>query len=322
MFNYRVAVLRGSPSNEHDVSMLTGAAVIKSLQRQESYVQDIVITKKGEWLVQGKVRKPEEALEAIDVVFVALHGKYGEDGEVQRLIQRLKLPFTGSDSLSSATAFNKHFAKETLLKHGVLMPSHYLYKTDSDISVEEAVTEITSSFGPEYILKPRSDGSSIGIEFVRQGESLVEILDKMSKEYDDILVEEFIRGKEASVAILENYRGEETYAFPAIEIVTPSSCNFFTTDAKYQSETQEICPGRFSFSERSEISEISTLVHKTLGLSQYSRSDFIIKDRKPYFLEVNTHPGLTENSLYPKAAQAVGMTFDQLVAHLVTTASN
>jgi D-alanine-D-alanine ligase len=111
------------------------------------------------------------------------------------------------------------------------------------------------------------------------------------------------------------------YVFPTVEIIPPRDTQFFTTDSKYSGETIEICPSRFSYSERSRIAEVSALVHDVLDLSQYSRSDFIVSDKGIYFLEVNTLPGLTAESLYPKAAAAVGLDIRQLVAHLVETAT-
>src|SRR6056297_2041713 len=120
----RVAVLRGGPSEEYAVSMLSGKAVLQALRDSDYVHKDIVITKKGEWLEEGFVRSPEQALEAVDVVFVALHGSYGEDGQVQRILQRKGIPFTGSRALSSAIAFNKELAKNTLRPHGLRMPKH------------------------------------------------------------------------------------------------------------------------------------------------------------------------------------------------------
>jgi len=317
----RVAILRGGPSEEYQVSMRTGANVLRAIKNIGNPVTDVVITKKGEWLQSGIVKKPEQVLASTDIVFLGLHGSYGEDGEVQKIIQRHNLPFTGSRAFPSAVAFNKHLTKETLFSHGLTMPKHRIISSDEIDSLSDIVNEIQTKFGPEYIIKPVASGSSVGITLVKEGQSLKDKLTKALEMQDRLMVEEYIRGREATCATLEDFRNESIYVFPAIEIIPPSNSDFFSAEVKYNGETKEICPGNFSYQERVKLAEASVLVHDVLGLSQYSRSDFIIKNGQVYFLEVNTLPGLTEESLYPKAALAVGLSFDQLVRFLLETAT-
>jgi len=317
----RITVLRGGPSEENFVSMRTGADVIKSLSKRFASVDDIVVSKQGEWLQQGLVRNPDKVMDSTDVVFLALHGAYGEDGEVQKLLQRHNIPFTGSRSLPSAVAFNKRLTKDTLQSYGIAMPKHRLVKQFDLDSLDEVTSSIKSDFGPEYILKPIANGSSLGMVFVREGQSLADALQTVLKTTEQILVEEFIRGREATCAVLESYRNEDLYVFPAMEIIPPIEVDFYTTDAKYSGLSKEVCPANFSYKEKEDLATVSALVHKAMGLSQYSRSDFIVKNNKPYFLEVNTLPGLAEDSVYTKAAMAVGLDFDDLVEHLVETAT-
>jgi D-alanine-D-alanine ligase len=319
MDHKRVTVLRGGPSAEYDVSMRTGAAVLRSLAKQYSGVSDVIITKDGEWMQNGIAKSPERVLSGADVVFLGLHGQYGEDGEVQKILQRYNLPFTGSRSLPSAIAFNKHLTKESLRAHGVLMPEHALV-TREDGDIVALVANIAASFGPEYVVKPLASGSSVGVERVKDGYMLASALERAFAISDQVLVEEYIRGREATCATMEGFRNQDVYVFPAIEIIPPLGAEFFTTEAKYSGETAEICPGNFSYKEREAIAEITELVHRALHLSQYSRSDFIVRNGKPYFLEVNTLPGLTDESLFPKAAAAVGLSYDGLINHLVETA--
>ncbi len=321
MSHLQIAVLRGGPSEEYQVSMKTGSAVLQALSESGYQTKDVIITRQGEWLDRGIIRQPESILSAIDVVFIALHGSYGEDGEVQKIIQRLGIPFTGSRAFASAVAFNKQLTKETLRNYGVLMPNHREVTQDPEINLSLIADEIKSNFGPEYIIKPVASGSSFGIEFVNENESLADALKKAIEKYDRVLVEEYIHGREATSATLENFRNEEVYVFPSIEIVTPRNTQFFSTESKYNGKTLEICPAQFSYGERSQIADVSALVHKALDLSQYSRSDFIINDNGVYFLEVNTLPGLTSESLYPKAAASVGLNMNQLVVHLVENAT-
>lgn len=320
MSHRQIAVLRGGPSEEYQVSMNTGSEVLSALKRLGYKTKDITITKQGEWLDGGLVRAPESILESIDLVFVALHGRYGEDGEVQKILQRLNIPFTGSRAFSSAIAFNKALTKKSLIGFGILMPDWRELSSDEDLNLSEAINDVKSAFGPEYIIKPVASGSSFGVSMVRAGEDLETAIRKALETHEKILVEEFIRGREATCATLENFRNDDIYIFPSVEIIPPRDSLFFDTNVKYNGQTVEICPSRFSYGERAKLAEITALVHQTLDLSQYSRSDYIINNNGVYFLEVNTLPGLTTESLYPKAAAAVGLNYDQLIVHLVETA--
>lgn len=320
MRHKRIAVLRGGPSEEYAVSMLTGAAVLKALAQMGYPFKDIVITKKGEWLENGVVRRPEHALHAVDAVFIALHGSYGEDGAIQRLLQQHKVPFTGSNALTSSIAFNKHATKKQLQNAGIKMPEHYKL-TQGDIErLDIIVRDLNSALGAELFVKPISGGSSIGASYSPTAESLKSSLESLLKQHEEVMVEQFIRGKEATVAVLENFRGQELYVLPVIEIVPPAGEPLFSFENKYNGKTAEICPGRFSYHEKAMLEEAARKIHETLKCDSYSRSDFIVKNGEVYFLEVNTLPGLTDESLFPKAAQSVGLGYVELIEHLIHTA--
>jgi len=315
----RVAVLRGGPSTEYDVSLRSGAAVLSALKELDYNTKDVIITKKGEWLESGIVRAPEKALEAVDVVFIALHGEYGEDGQVQRIIQRLKLPFTGSNALSSAIAYNKELTKDTLREHGIRMAKHRRVTKDALMNLHPEIEAILSELGSELFIKPIGGGSSVGARYIPHADALHDALRELLPDFDALMVEEFIRGKEATVGVLGHFRGEDLYVLPAVEIVPPGGSPYFSYEVKYNGTTQEICPGRFSYHEKSKLSDAAAQVHKALHCDHYSRCDFIVRDGEPYFLEINTLPGLTNESLFPKAAAAVGLEFNSLVKHLVET---
>ncbi len=321
MNRQRVVVLRGGPSEEYAVSLKSGENVLRSLRKQDYTSKDVVITRAGEWLDNGVAKRPEQILTDTDVVFLALHGAYGENGEVQRILERYQVPFTGSRAFPSAVAFNKALTKTSLERIGILSPRHHTVRRSDDSDLTNEVQLIVETFGPEYIIKPVASGSSIGVQFVRHGDDLATALHTALSSYDEVLVEEYIRGREATVGVLEEYRNEQIYVFPAVEIIPPQGADFFDAQVKYNGKTREICPGNFSYNERTKVSEIARAVHENLGLSQYSRSDFIIRDGQVYFLEVNTLPGLTTESLYPKAAESVGLQFDELVARLINTAT-
>jgi D-alanine-D-alanine ligase len=320
-YKKRVAVLRGGPSTEYDVSLQTGAGVISALGDSSYIAKDVIITKNAEWLVEGFVKAPEQALIDVDVVFLALHGSYGEDGTVQRLLERLHIPYTGSGSYASGIAINKVATKEHIKRGAehVRLAPHIRVTRDGVSDLRQLVHSITTLFGPEYVVKPNDGGSSINTSIVDRLE-LYKAIDETLSSHESLIVEKRIQGREATVGILENFRGQRFYQLPEIEIVPPSHANFFSADVKYTGETQELCPGRFSKKEKQTLLDTALLVHQTLGLRQYSRSDFIVADDGVYFLEVNTLPGLTAESLFPKSMDAIGSSYKELVLHLLDTA--
>jgi len=320
MTSKRVAVLRGGPSTEYEVSMVTGQGVLSALNELGYYTKNVTIDRQGEWLVDGFVKTPEQVLADIDVVFLALHGSFGEDGVVQRLLDRFKIPYTGSGPYASKIALNKYLTKEHLKDSGILMPKHLKLVRDQVSDVTNTVQSIRQLFGPKYVVKPLAGGSSIDTVLVENSGQLGSAVQTIIDKYPEILVEECITGKEATVGVLENFRDCQYYVLPEIEIVPPAKARFFSADVKYTGETEEIVPGRFSKEEKRALAAASKLIHKTLGLTQYSRSDFIVTPDGIYFLEVNTLPGLTSESLFPKSMQAVGSTYNELIDHLVTTA--
>ncbi|MCA9363128.1 D-alanine--D-alanine ligase [Candidatus Kaiserbacteria bacterium] len=317
----RVAVLRGGPSLEHDVSMRSGASVLEALKQHPYHCQDIVITKRGEWLENGFIKNPEKILDAVDVVFLALHGQYGEDGQVQKILQRKQIPFTGSRSLPSAIAFNKQLTKKTLVGYGVKTPRYRTFYRSELENLSENTAQIMLDIGPELLIKPVTGGSSLGIVATNDETSLKNALFKLLSDHEQLLIEEFVRGREATVGVISNFRNQDIYALPVVEIVPPEGKSVFTYDDKYSGQTREICPANFTYHEKSRLTEIATLVHKILGCEHYTRSDFIVRNGEVYFLELNTLPGLTPESLFPKAAAAVGLNFPELIKHLVETAA-
>lgn len=318
----RVAVLRGGPSNEYDVSLRTGQSVITALSNDRYTIIDVVITRGGEWLVGGFVRFPEHVLQMVDVVFLALHGAYGEDGTVQRLLDRFCVKYTGSGAYASSVAMHKALTKDMLRESGINMAPHMVVTADSKGSTHKIASSISEMFGPQYVIKPVSSGSSVGTMMVKDSSLLSRALEDALTHYDEVIVEKRIIGREATCGVVENYRNELLYALPPIEIVPPAQSEFFDYTVKYDGRTEEICPGRFPHAQKREIESLAKKVHQQIGLSQYSRADFMITDDAIYFLEVNTLPGLSSESLFPKAISAVGGTYEQFIEHLITDALN
>ncbi|OGZ09257.1 MAG: hypothetical protein A3D67_01275 [Candidatus Lloydbacteria bacterium RIFCSPHIGHO2_02_FULL_51_22] len=322
MARIKVGVLRGGPSSEYDVSLKTGAAVLKNLP--DTYEPaDIFIDKKGVWHTRGITTSPERILPHLDVAFIALHGKFGEDGQVQRLLDTHRVPYVGSEAVPSAWGLNKHIAKNVFKNHGLRVPYHLLLRSSLEggggIS-EREIVEAYRRIPQPSVVKPVDGGSSLGVYFARSFFEFKNALKNAALHSPTVLVEEFIPGTEATCAVVEGYRGEALYALPPIEIIPAPGSAFFDYQAKYGGASQEICPASFPAPVKREIENMARVAHKALGLRHYSRSDFIVSRRGVYLLETNSLPGLTEQSLLPKAASVVGLSFPDFLDHVLTLA--
>jgi len=316
-----VGVLRGGPSSEYEVSLKSGASVLQALNQEHFEPRDIFIDRGGAWHMHGVAVDPERALRGIDVAFNAMHGEFGEDGEAQRLLERLGVPYTGSDARTSALAFNKHKTKEAVAKFGVKAPRGILVNPPTqDISLEDKALHIFRTFPHPVIVKPVIGGSSVGTTIADSYHKLEWALETALKVAPKALVEEYIKGREATVGVIDHFRNEKTYALMPVEIIPPPDKLFFDYEAKYGGRSTERVPGNFTDSEKRQLMDIAKKVHEGLNLSHYSRSDFILSRRGIYFLEVNTLPGLTNESLLPKALNAVGAKLSDFLHHIIDLA--
>ncbi|MFA6519944.1 MAG: D-alanine--D-alanine ligase [Candidatus Paceibacterota bacterium] len=313
-----VGVLRGGPSREHEVSLKTGAAILAALPEERYLARDIYIDRQGVWHDRGRSVAPERVLRQLDVALIGLHGEYGEDGEVQKLLELFGVPYAGANSFGSYLAMHKVMAKARAQEEGLLTPESYFVERVEDTN--DAAAEIIRSFHQPVIVKPVGWGSSVGISIVG---GFAPVHDAIERLFADgapgVLVEEFIRGREATVGVVEGLRGEALYSLPTIEIIPPED-DFFSYDAKYSGKSREVCPGNFSRVAAEELQRAAKVMHRALGLRHYSRSDFIVTPKGIYYLETNTLPGLTTESLMPKALASVGVTFPDFLSHLVNLA--
>lgn len=328
----KVGVIRGGMSGEHHVSLATGAQILSHLRDEKMSFKykpvDIFIDKEGVWHVNGVPTTINKIANRVDVVINALHGDYGEDGKIQQQLEEFKIPYTGSGPLASSIGYNKYLSKQEFSKLGIKTPRHILfsaYQKDMDGDINRYVIkkskEVWSKLPPPWIVKPLTGGSSMGIHVCKTFESLQNaILDGANKKVS-ILIEEFIKGKEATVGVINNFRKQKIYSLPPVEIRVPSTSTFFDEEVKYNGKSQEICPGNFSESEKRELERLASLIHVGLNLNHYSRSDFIIHPKRGIFaLEVNTLPGLTSESLFPKSLNAVGSNLGEFIEHLISLA--
>lgn len=318
MATLRVGVLRGGPSSEYEISLKTGASILEHLSEEKYKAVDIFVDKKGQWHVHGRPQVPAGALQQVDVVINAMHGEYGEDGTVQKIFEQFGTPFTGSASYPSFVGFHKGLTKEYAKKAEVKMAPHVVVDITDDL--ERKIVEIFRIFPHPSVVKPVNAGSSVGISIAHSYDDLRSALAAAFEISSRAMVEQYIKGREATCGVVENFRGEDVYPLLPVEIIPPTEAPFFTYDVKYNGATEEICPGNFSEEEKKELQRAARAVHQTLGLRHYSRSDFIVTPRGVYFLEVNTLPGLAPECLLPKALDAVGCSFPDFLDHLISLA--
>jgi D-alanine-D-alanine ligase len=319
----RVGILRGGPSAEAEVSHNTGQAVMRAISENLSdkyRTFDIIVDKDGNWLHEGNNITPTGLHSLVDVVFNALHGTYGEDGKVQSVLEWHNIPFTGSGSTGSAMGMNKVMTKKILNSYGIKNPYGVTIESgEIQNEPENVLSELYHSFVMPAVVKPSANGSSVGVSIVRKFDEFYPALYSASRLSPEVIVEEYIKGIETTCGVIDNFRGQRFYALPPIEI--RSKKDFFDYEAKYQSQSEEICPATFSLEIKQEIENLSKKIHEVMGLRHYSRSDFIVHPKRGiYTLEVNTLPGLTNESLIPKSLHAVGSSLHHLVDHLLNLA--
>jgi D-alanine-D-alanine ligase len=296
----KIAVLYGGTSAERDVSLRSGEAVARGLEKAGFTVE--LIDPKTTNLNALKERN-------IDRVFIALHGRGGEDGIMQGALEVLGVPYTGSDVLGSALSMDKVRSKLVFQALGVpTAPFRVVHKREH---VTDSETEILNSLGGKAMVKPSSEGSSIGMSIVNSAKELSEALVEAFKFDEHVLVEAWINGPEYTVAIL----GDD--ALPAIHMETPRE--FYDYQAKYQStNTQYHCPCGLAPEQEEELKSISIKAFKATGAKGWGRVD-VMQDEQGQWqvLEVNTSPGMTETSLVPKAASVFGLDFPSLVTRIL-----
>ena len=313
-----VGVLRGGPSREHEISLKTGAAMLANLPEERFSVRDIYIDRNGVWHDRGRPAPPERILRQLDAALIGLHGEYGEDGEVQKLLERFGVPYAGADSFGSYLAMHKVLSKERAREAGLLTPKYRYVEEGSDIAA--IARDVNRTFLQPVIVKPVKWGSSVGVSIVHGYAPLEAAVRALMEEgAEGVLIEEVIKGTEATAGVVEGLRGETLYGLPPVEILPPEK-DFFSYDAKYSGASREIVPGRFARPVTDELIRQARVMHGALGLRHYSRSDFIVSPKGIYYLETNTLPGLTQESLLPKSLVSVGITLPDFFTHLTDLA--
>ena len=300
-----IVVLMGGLSGERKISLLTGKACSKALKKKGYKVVDL--DAKGYFVDELKQLKPK-------IVFNALHGKYGEDGFVQSILESLKIPYTHSGVLSSSLAMDKELSRLIFIKNNLKVPKYFLLQKDYEGNLNEKINNKKIKF--PIVIKPINEGSSLGVSICKNKKQFTSKYKKLMENYDRILVEEYIPGREIQVAVM----GEK--ALGAIELVPRRQ--FYDYTAKYSNtaQTQHIMPAPLSPKKYKEILGLAKKAHKLLGCRGITRSDFRFFKNKFYLLETNTQPGLTKLSLVPEIAQYCGIKFEDLIVWMTENASS
>ncbi len=299
-----IGVLMGGYSSEREISLRSGKAVAETLQQAGAAVKALDVQLQEPDAIRDFLRQAR-----IDVAFIALHGRLGEDGTIQAILQELRLPYTGSGVAASRTAINKAATQTLFKEQGIPVPELVIVNDKT-----EKHFFLNGHLKFPVVVKPACEGSSIGVKIVHEKEELGVALREAFGYGNEVLVERFIPGRELTVGILG------TKALPVIEVIPKTK--FFDFSAKYQSgETRYDIPARISDRVAGNVQELALRAFHALGCRHLSRVDVMLEDeRDPYVLEINTIPGFTSTSLLPKAARVIGLDFAQLCLNIVEMA--
>jgi D-alanine-D-alanine ligase len=306
MGKLRLALIAGGSSSEREVSLKSGTQVYQALNKDQYDIRRYDPLTDLEALVR-------EA-KGLDVALIIMHGRGGEDGSMQGLLDLLEIPYQGSGVLASALAMNKELSKALYQMAGLKVPAALTLTRETPPSLQA----IEAKLGLPVVIKPVHEGSSIGISKAGTREALETGLTAAFALDNRVLVEEFIQGTEVTGGVLGNARLQ---ALPLVEIIPASTYTFFDYEAKYQpGATQEICPARLDADMTRRAQECALTAHGALGCRGYSRTDMLVKDGEIYVLETNTIPGMTATSLFPQGAKAAGIDFPVLLDTLINLA--
>jgi len=300
----KVGVLFGGRSAEREVSNMSGSGVLAALQGKgiDAHAFD-----------PGQRSLAELAAEKFDRVFIALHGRYGEDGSLQGALELLGIPYTGSGVMASSVGMDKITTKIVWLHAGLPTPRYAVLNAQSDLAA------VAADLGLPLIVKPPHEGSTIGITKVSEAAGFQAAYDKAAALDDSVLAEEFVTGREFTVAILGS--GANARALPIVEIVAPEG-NYDYQNKYFTDDTKYYCPAALPEALTAEMQRIAVEAYRALGCEGWGRVDVLLRERdqKPFLLEVNTSPGMTSHSLVPMAARAEGISYEDLCVEILRSA--
>lgn len=305
----KVGVLFGGRSAEREVSVMSGAGVLQALRSQgvDAHGFDT-----------GLRSLSELAAEKFDRVFIALHGRFGEDGTLQGVLEQLGIPYTGSGVMASAIGMDKVMSKRIWLSHS--LPTPRFIVLDAQETERENLRAVPDELGLPLMLKAPHEGSTIGICKVNGYSDMQAAFETCAKYDEVVLAEEFISGRELTVPVLG--RGRNAYALPIVEIRAPDG-NYDYQNKYFNDDTQYLCPAPLDSDLSKRIASLAVRAFNALGCEGWGRVDFMLRatDNEPFLLEINTSPGMTGHSLVPMAAKAAGMSYESLCVEILRGAS-
>jgi len=300
----KVGVLFGGSSAERDVSIMSGSGVLAALKSQgiDAHAFD-----------PGQRSIAELAAEGYDRVFIALHGRFGEDGSLQGALEQLGIPYTGSGVMACAIGMDKIYTKMIWLMKGLPTPRYTSITEHTDLAA------VVAELGLPLIVKPPHEGSTIGITKVTQAADLKAAYDIAAGFDEVVLAEEFVTGREFTVAVLG--KGASARALPLVEIVAPGG-NYDYQNKYFTDDTQYFCPAQLDEATTAEMTRLAVEAYRALDCEGWGRIDFLLRasDNKPFLIEANASPGMTSHSLVPMAARAVGISYEQLCVEILASA--
>ncbi len=301
----RIAVLMGGMSSEREISLRSGRNIHQALTNLglNSFTIDV-----------QKDIPSVLSREKIDIAVIALHGRYGEDGCIQGLLEIMGIPYSGSGVRASAIAMNKIVTKKVLQQSGIPVPSHIELAV---LPTESRIDAVKKEIGFPVVLKALSEGSSVGVELIRDQESLVKRLPSFLKEFPGAFAEQYIKGREMTIGVLGNREFQEV--FPILELKPKNA--FYDFEAKYTKDmTEFIIPAAVNTELTKKLQELAARAYRALDLAGVARLDLILDSQdRPYFLEANTIPGFTETSDVPAMARALNMSYEELMIRMLDT---
>lgn len=338
MKKINVAILMGGKSPEHEISILSGQQVVNNLNYKKYNVLPVLISKTGSWQLTSKdnitsLNNPIKLMgtqkeikltnkkeinkinsmkdNKVNVIFIAMHGPYGEDGTIQEMLELMNIPYTGSGVLASALGMDKIKFRKIMKVEKIPIPNYIVVTKNQKIKTIKSIGDFP------YFVKPYNQGSSVGASIAKNQKELKKSLDEAFKYSDKVLIDEYIQGRELTCSVIGN---NVPIALPVLEIV-PKRGDFFNYKSKYiEGGSEEFIPNNITKYTIDKVKKLSIKVYKAIGCRGFARVDFLLRNDNLYVLEINSIPGLTQMSLFPRSAKAYGLTYSQLLDKIIKLA--
>lgn len=319
-----IAVVMGGYSDEKKISLKSGQLIINNLDKNKYKVYEVHILLNDWKVIQNNqefsINKADFSCEingnkiTFDVAINTVHGTPGEDGHLQAYWELINLPYTGCNYYQSSLTFNKRDTLSVLSKFDIPKANSLYFNYSDEVTFQNVVAQL----GLPFFVKPNQSGSSLGVSRVNEEKDFQKALDFAFAQDHDILIESYLKGIEVSVGIL--FYQNEIKVLGITEIVSENE--FFDYEAKYQGKSNEITPARIDENTKNLVEKTAKKVYQSLGMSGFSRADFIIMDGIPHFIEINTNPGLSPQSIFPQQAKIANLNFSDLLDYEITLALN